>query len=98
MKRFTRAGSALAGIGALVVAGCGSKVIDSGKAEKFVKSGLEAGGTTKVKSVSCPSNVEVKSGRTFDCKVQGQNGQKLKVKLRIVDSKGTVTPVGAAPG
>ena len=61
MLRLTRVAVPVAGVGALVLTGCGSKVIDQGKAEKFTKQVVVANGAA-AKSVKCPGDVEVKKG------------------------------------
>src|SRR5919106_423105 len=52
---------------ALAIAGCGGEVIDDGKAEDFIRDGLEERVGVQVSSVDCPSDVDVEKGKTFDC-------------------------------
>jgi Domain of unknown function (DUF4333) len=87
--------SAIVGVGALALTGCGSKVIDQTKAEKFTKQIVAANGGTATK-VKCPSNVDVKKGKTFDCAATLSNGQKFKITFQMTDNSGTVKFVNAA--
>jgi hypothetical protein len=82
------------GVGALALTGCGSKVIDQSKAEKFTKQIVSANGGT-AKTVKCPSDVSVKKGKTFDCSATLANGQKFKISFQMTDSSGTVRFVNA---
>jgi uncharacterized protein DUF4333 len=75
---------------ALLVAGCGTTEIDSGRAQEFVKSAFG----TAPRSVKCPSGVEAKAGRTLTCRVVAADGRRYDVVLHIVDGKGRVK-VGA---
>jgi Domain of unknown function (DUF4333) len=83
-----------AGVGALALMGCGSKVIDQGKAQKFTKQVVAAnGGSTK--SVKCPSDVGVKKGKNFTCTAVLTNGQTFKITFQMTDNNGTVKFVNA---
>ena len=82
------------GAGALALTGCGSKVIDQGKAEGFTKQVVSAnGGTTK--SAKCPSDVGVKKGKTFTCTATLTNGTKFQITFQMTDNNGTVKFVKA---
>jgi hypothetical protein len=95
MVRHTRVVLPVAvGVGALALAGCGSKVIDQGKAEGFTKQVVSASGGT-AKSVKCPSDVGVKKGKTFTCTAVLSNGQTAKVTFQMTDNNGTVKVVSA---
>jgi hypothetical protein len=90
-----RAGLAAAvALAALPLAGCGDRVIDQKKAEKYVRNGLLSNGVAanRIKSVSCPSGVKVKKGKTFDCTATDTSGQSIRITLRMLDDKGTVKP------
>jgi hypothetical protein len=80
---------------ALAVAGC-SKKIDTDKAEKSIKAGLEAktGGAVDIASVACPNDVEVEKGKHFDCTVKGPNGRTATVTVVQTDDDGNVTYSG----
>jgi Domain of unknown function (DUF4333) len=82
------------GVGALALTGCGSKVIDQSKAEKFTKQIVSANGGNAHK-VKCPSDVSVKKGKTFDCTASLANGQKFKISFQMTDNNGTVRFVNA---
>jgi hypothetical protein len=95
MVRHTRfALPAVVGVGALALTGCGSKVIDQGKAQGFTKQVVTANGGT-AKSAKCPSDVGVKKGKTFTCTAVLANGQKFKITFQMTDNNGTVKFVSA---
>ena len=77
-KRFAAASAALAVL-ALAVAGCGTREIDRGKAESFVRGSVGA----PVSSVRCPPGVKAKNGRSFDCTVVARDGRRYTVTLHI---------------
>jgi hypothetical protein len=79
---------------ALPLIGCGERVIDQKKAEQYVRNGLLSQGVaaSRIKSVSCPSGVKVKQGKTFDCTATDTSGQSIRITLRMLDDKGTVKP------
>jgi hypothetical protein len=78
----------------LAVAGCGEEVIDDGKAEGFIRDGLEDQGGLTVASVDCPSDVDVEKGKTFDCTAETDRGR-FEVTIRMTDDEGTIVPVDA---
>jgi Domain of unknown function (DUF4333) len=80
---------------ALAGAGC-SEQIDTAKAERSIKTGIESktSGGVPVRSVSCPKDVEVKKGKSFDCTVTGTNGKKATITVVQTDDKGNVTYSG----
>ena len=98
MVRHTRVAlPVVVGVGALALTGCGSKVIDQGKAEGFTKQVVTANGGT-AKTVKCPSDVGVKKGKTFTCTATLTNGQKFKITFQMTDNNGTVKFVNATKG
>jgi hypothetical protein len=97
MGRVASVAGLAACVGALALTGCGTKVIDQGKAEKYTKQILETNGAGTTKSVTCPSDVEVKKGKTFECTATLTTGKKVKVTFTMIDSKGTVQPTKATP-
>ena len=85
--------AALLLLAALAVAACGT-VIDDGKAEDAVQASVEKDLNVKVQSVDCPSNVDVKAGKTFDCEVTAVNGDKSTATLKILNGDADVAFVG----
>jgi hypothetical protein len=79
----------------LAVAGC-SKKIDTDKAERSIKAGLQSksGGTVAIASVTCPDDVDIEKGKRFDCTVKGTNGRTATVTVVQTDDKGSVTYSG----
>ncbi len=73
---------------AVVVAGCGTTVIESSKATSLLRTTAQGFGAS-AQSISCPSGVEAKAGKTYTCTAT-INGQKRTVNLRITNSSGFV--------
>jgi NAD(P)H-hydrate repair Nnr-like enzyme with NAD(P)H-hydrate epimerase domain len=93
MLQSARLGVAAVAIAALLVAGCGSKVIDDQKAEAAIKSDVEKNTSVKVASVDCPGDVEVKTGETFNCTVRAQDGRSATVTLKVLNENADVKVV-----
>jgi Domain of unknown function (DUF4333)/Protein of unknown function (DUF2510) len=72
----------IVGVVALIGALSGTK-IDPTKAQNLVRSHING-----AQSVKCPSGIEAKSGRTFDCKVTLTDGSTETVTLHIKDDRG----------
>jgi hypothetical protein len=72
----------------LPVAACGEQVIDAEKVESFIRStpGLQV----PVAAADCPSDVAVKQGDTFKCKVRYDNGSEEAWTLEQLDDEGAV--------
>lgn len=67
---------------AAIGVGCGETVIDDAKTEGALEQNLERLGKT-VRTVECPSGVEVEAGATFECSVVLSDGKEETAKLRI---------------
>src|SRR4051794_37585544 len=93
MHHPARMGVAAVAIGAVLITGCGSKVIDDSKAEDAIKSDVEKNTSVKVSSVDCPGDVEVKTGATFQCTVRAQDGRSATVTLKILNENADVKVV-----
>lgn len=78
----------------LAIAGCGGTQIDHSKVENLLIGKAPAGGAT-VKSADCPSGIDAKAGKSFDCKVKMSDGTSGTWTVNVVDSKGEVTASGA---
>jgi hypothetical protein len=77
---------------ALLLAACGSKEIDSGKAEKLIQQNI----TPQPKAVDCPDGVEAKGGETFTCKLTYEHGvPPAQVTVHIENDDGRIR---VAPG
>jgi hypothetical protein len=77
---------------AVVLAACGSKEIDSGKAEKLIQENI----TPTPKTVDCPDGVEAKGGDTFTCKLTYEHGvPPAEVTVHIENGDGRIR---VAPG
>jgi hypothetical protein len=77
-------------LAAFVAVSCGETVIDSAKQEAAIEENLRKSVGQKVSSVECPSNVEVKAGKTFDCTASLAGGKQETVTLKIINSDADV--------
>jgi hypothetical protein len=77
-------------LAAFLAVGCGETVIDDAKTEAAIEENLRKSVGQKVSSVECPSGVEVKSGKTFDCTVSLAGGKKETATLKILNSDADV--------
>ncbi len=94
-KRFLGAVAFL--VVALSLVACGGKVIDDSKAEDAIQQSLEQGGSLKVKSVDCPSDVDVEAGKIFRCEVVTTSGQRATAVLKIRNEDADVDFVTIQP-
>ena len=85
--------AAIVVLAAVGLAACGT-VIDDSKAEDAVQASVEKDLNVKVKSVDCPSDVDVEKGKTFDCEVVAANGDKSTATLKILNDDADVAFVG----
>ena len=88
------AGAGIAAVvAALAIAACGG--YDSGQAEGEIQdklsSQVEQAVGSPITSVSCPDDVELKAGETFDCAATLENGDELTVNSEITDDDGNAT-------
>jgi NAD(P)H-hydrate repair Nnr-like enzyme with NAD(P)H-hydrate epimerase domain len=75
---------------AFLAVGCGETVIDDAKTEAAIEENLQKSVGQKVSSVDCPSGVEVKAGKTFDCTVSLAGGKEETATLKIINSDADV--------
>jgi hypothetical protein len=78
-------------------AGCGKTVIDDVKTEGAIEHDLQASAGQKVRSVDCPSGVEVKAGNTFECTIQLAGGESETATLKIRNSDADIELTRLAP-
>lgn len=77
--------------------GCGETVIDAAKTEAAIEDNLQKSVGQKVASVECPSDVEVKTGKTFDCTVSLVGGKGETATLKILNSDADVEVTDLRP-
>lgn len=75
---------------ALVVSGCGGTVVDSQKAEDAITQNIEDQTNVQVESVSCPDDVDVEAGNTFECEIKLVNGKGATAELKILNEDADV--------
>ena len=85
-------------IAALALAACGETVVDDVKLEEQLKHEVETSRGEKVKSVDCPSGVEVKPKTKFDCTIVPQKGKKESAVLLIRNNDADITLVEIRSG
>ncbi|MCW5801422.1 MAG: DUF4333 domain-containing protein [Deltaproteobacteria bacterium] len=71
----------------VALTGC-KKQIDAAKGEKLLSEPIDKAGF-KVK-VTCPKDIEIKEGGTFDCEATGEDGT-FKINVTMKDDEGNVT-------
>jgi hypothetical protein len=78
-------------VAALTLAACGGGY-DQGEAESTIVDKLsgqvDSAVGSPITSASCPSDVELEAGTTFDCTATLENGDELKVSAEITDDEG----------
>lgn len=91
----------------LGLVGCKGK-IDGQKVEEAIKSGMMEKIKVELKTISCPKDLEIKSGGEFECTGEAKDGEKLVFAVSQTDDQGNVNwkvksvngeaaPSGAAP-
>ena len=84
-------------LAAFLAAGCGETVIDDAKTEAAIEQNLEDSVGQKVKSVDCPSGVEVETDATFDCTVSLAGGKEETATLKILNEDADVEVTDLRP-
>jgi hypothetical protein len=74
---------AAAALAAAAIVACGETVIDDVKTEEALKDNVESTLGQKVKSVECPSGVEVEPKATFECTIDMAKGENQTAEMRI---------------
>ena len=80
--------SAALGAVALSLAACGEQSVDSASVESFIRA--TPGLKVPVTAADCPSDVPLKKGDTFECKVSYENGSAESWTLEQLDGDGAV--------
>ena len=73
----------------VLVAGCGTSVLDAATEEGTIRSNITKLGAP-VQSVKCPSGVKVGKGIVTYCTATLQSGETVSIKATQIDDKGTV--------
>jgi uncharacterized protein DUF4333 len=88
--------AALAIASALALAGC-QKTVDAGSAESLVTRGFKAHSRLAVKEVSCPSDVPLQAGTTFQCTAKTSKRGRFLLTLAILDDHGNLRVIDLKP-
>jgi Domain of unknown function (DUF4333) len=89
---------AAAALAAAVFVACGETVIDDVKTEEALKDNVESTLGKKVKSVECPSGVEVEPKAKFECTITPQKGKDETAILQILNDDADVRVVEIRSG
>lgn len=90
MRASTLLPTGAAAVVMALLAGCGTTMIDSGKAEDSIKKLVVDQAGVKVRSVDCPEGKEAKAGDTFTCAVTASDGTKGDALVTEKDDEGNV--------
>ncbi len=74
---------------ASLLAAC-SPTLNTGKLEDEIQKGIEEQTDINVSSISCPTNVELEEGDTFDCDVEASDDTTFTVTVTQKDDEGNV--------
>ncbi len=77
-------------VAALALAACGSKVINTGKAETEIAKGLKQQLHLKDVTVKCPDDVKAKKGDTFNCTAKS-GGKSARIAVTQLDDNGRIS-------
>jgi hypothetical protein len=78
-----------AGLSLVLIAGCGTSVLDPAKEEHTIRSSITKLGAP-VQSVKCPSGVKLGKGIVTYCTAALRSGETVLIKGTQLDGKGTV--------
>ena len=85
--RIARAATLVAVI--LVAVGC-TKSLDTSSLESALKSQVESEFNASGLTISCPDNIKVEAGGTFECTASDPSGQTLTIEVTQKDDQGDV--------
>lgn len=75
---------------AALIAGCGETKIDGPKAERLISELVTKQVGARITTVTCPTGITAKTGRTFSCAVRATDGTRGDVLVTARDAKGAV--------
>lgn len=73
-----------------VAVGCGADVVDARKLEAAVKAETMVKTDTRIKSVECPTDLQVIPGTEFTCTVTAADGAEATADLEILNDDADV--------
>lgn len=86
MARRIRPFFALSAVLVLAAACSRETKIDSGKTETLIQDQV----TPRPKAVTCPGDVSAERGKSFECGIEMQNGQRGTITVHMTDDKGRI--------
>ena len=87
----TRIAHLVALVAVVVVAAACTKSLDTSNLESTLKSQLETQLGATGLSVSCPDNIKVSAGATFECTASDTSGQSVTIEVTQKDDQGNVS-------
>lgn len=89
--RMKSAGVVVAGLLMLALAACGPGKLDMAKVQSSIQSGAQSQLGLNVQTVTCPTEVEAKTGGNFTCAVKSSDlTEDLTIEVTQKDDKGNV--------
>lgn len=73
------------GLVSLALAGCAADVVDSAKAQTWLRFEVAEKTGSGIRSVDCPSGVEVIPGARFSCTVTARDGAEALAEVEILN-------------
>jgi hypothetical protein len=81
---------AFAGAMSMLAIGCGEETLDQDDLQTTISDGLEKQVGTAPESVSCPDDVKVEQGGTFECTGTAPNGEEFTIDVTQKDDEGNI--------
>lgn len=85
---MTMTRTAVAVVGLVLLASCGTTPVDTASVEKDVKATINGPGTVKVKSVDCPDDEVADVGSTFTCPYELTDGSTGEITITVKTDDG----------
>jgi len=80
----------------LLLSGC-QKTVNAHSAEALVTGGIESHSRLTVKEATCPSDVSVTAGATFDCTAKTNKRGRYILTVAILDDQGNLRVIDLKP-
>lgn len=77
------------GVGLVAIAGC-ANTVDNRKVANTIQQDITKNGGTSLKAVTCPENVKLEAGKTFNCVGEMDNGYTVTITAKQQDGKGAI--------
>jgi len=81
------------GLTAIALSGCAADVVDPAKTQTWLKFEVGEKTDTEIRSVACPSDVEVIAGARFSCTVTAADGVEALAEVEILNENSDLKAV-----